>query len=290
MISKTLIGKENYLFLQNDSGQELKIHNENLDLVADNFYLKYSENINKYLLVVFPNKSLIHKKYLPDEYDLKYRPGYIKYNDYLKNHILDGYPILKDKLDTYYKTDTHINLKGNYIIYLNFINKIKNLYNLEVEERNIVLKEKIIEDGLSTLNLGIGDLTWDINLNNQDLKEKTDTYFYSEQVRDIYVKYIFINDSDLRIKDKYLNDVTNKYLNNNLTWDIISNYILYQKNNIKNKNKVLIFYDSLLLSGIDLYLDLFGEVYFSKSIYDINLINLIKPDYIFEFRCERFLF
>ena len=64
MISKTLIGKENYLFLQNDSGQELKIHNENLDLVADNFYLKYSENINKYLLVVFPNKSLIHKKYL----------------------------------------------------------------------------------------------------------------------------------------------------------------------------------------------------------------------------------
>jgi hypothetical protein len=164
------------------------------------------------------------------------------------------------------------------------------LYNLEVEEKNIVLKEKIIEDGLSTLNLGIGDLTWDINLNNQDLKEKTDTYFYSEQVREIYVKYIFINDSDLRIKDKYLNDVTNKYLNNHLTWDIISNYILYQKNNIKNKNKVLIFYDSFLLSGIDLYLDLFGEVYFSKSIYDINLINLIKPDYIFEFRCERFLF
>ena len=79
-------------------------------------------------------------------------------------------------------------------------------------------------------------------------------------------------------------------MNNNLTWDILSDYILYQKNNIKNKNKVLIFYDSLLLSGIDLYLDLFGEVYFSKSVYDINLINLIKPDYIFEFRCERFLF
>ena len=42
-MSKTLIGKENYLFLQNDSSQELKVHNENLDLVVNNLYLKYSE-------------------------------------------------------------------------------------------------------------------------------------------------------------------------------------------------------------------------------------------------------
>ena len=289
-MSKTLIGKENYLFLQNDSGKELKIHNENLDLVPDDFYLKYSENFNKFLLVLFPNKSLVHKKYLPDSYDLKFRPGFIKYNNYLKDHILDGYSFLEDKVDTYYKTDTHINLKGNYITYLNFVDKIKDLFDIDVEKKNIVLKEKIYQEGLSNLNLGIGDLTWDQNLDNQILEERSDTYFYSEQIREMYVKYIFTNNSNLRIKDKNLNDVTNEYIDSSLSWNIISNYILYQKNNcFKNKKTILIFYDSFLLHAIDLYLDLFDEVYFSKSIYDTNLINLIQPDYIFEFRCERFL-
>ena len=75
-----------------------------------------------------------------------------------------------------------------------------------------------------------------------------------------------------------------------LSWDILSNYILYQKNISNNKFKVLIFYDSFLTSLLSLYLELFEEVYMSKSVYDNTIINTINPDYVFEFRVERFLF
>ena len=74
-------------------------------------------------------------------------------------------------------------------------------------------------------------------------------------------------------------------------WDIISKYIIYIKNeNINPKIKVLIFYDSFLLHSLQLYFDLFYEIYFIKNVYNIETINLIKPDFVFEFRCERFLF
>ena len=73
-----------------------------------------------------------------------------------------------------------------------------------------------------------------------------------------------------------------------IDWTIISKYILY-KINPDLKYKVLIFYDSFLLSTLELYLTMFNTVYVAKTIYNNNLIQLIKPDYIFEFRCERFL-
>jgi len=38
-----------------------------------------------------------------------------------------------------------------------------------------------------------------------------------------------------------------------------------------------------------LYIDLFYEVYMIKTIYNNNLIKLISPDFVFEFRVERFL-
>jgi hypothetical protein len=75
-----------------------------------------------------------------------------------------------------------------------------------------------------------------------------------------------------------------------VSWEVISKYILYINNNIlKNKYKVLIFYDSFLLSTISLYMELFKEVYMIKSMYNEEIKKLINPDYVFEFRIERFL-
>ena len=34
---------------------------------------------------------------------------------------------------------------------------------------------------------------------------------------------------------------------------------------------------------------MFNMVYMAKQIYNYELIDIIKPDYVFEFRCERFL-
>jgi hypothetical protein len=75
-----------------------------------------------------------------------------------------------------------------------------------------------------------------------------------------------------------------------IEWNIVSKYILYQKNITNNNLKVIIFYDSLLLSSLSLYMELFETVYMIKDIYNNEIINIIKPDYVFEFRVERFLF
>ena len=73
-----------------------------------------------------------------------------------------------------------------------------------------------------------------------------------------------------------------------LDWKTISDNILYRKN--KNKKLVvLFFYDSFLLPLLDLYLDMFNEVYMIKDTYNKKYIDIISPDYTFEFRVERFL-
>jgi len=89
MQNKTLIGKNNYLFLINDSCKELEVHCKNLNLVKD---IKLSHlNFKNYMLIVFPNKSLCCKEYLPDQYLIKFRPAFDIYKNFLKNKILDGY-------------------------------------------------------------------------------------------------------------------------------------------------------------------------------------------------------
>jgi hypothetical protein len=93
---------------------------------------------------------------------------------------------------------------------------------------------------------------------------------------------IFFLDTELNNKNEELNGLI-------VDWNIISNYIIYKKNNLDNGLKVLIFCDSFLLNIIPLYLELFDEVYIAKKIYDVELIKLVNPNYVFEFRLERFL-
>lgn len=286
-MNKTLIGKNDYLFLINDSCKELEVHNNNLCLVSKDFYKKYEKFQHKYLLIVFPNKSLIYKHFLPDSYNMIYRPAFDIYSNYFLKNIIDGYNILKDIEDPFFKTDTHVNLKGAYIIYKIFVNKINEIFNLNIDIVDINIQKQICV--LSNLQIGIGDLTWESNLGNQILNNITDTYYYSDDINYIYMKHTIINNDKIRLLDQSLNDITNNHINSIIIWDLISKYILY-KNNENKFYTVLIFYDSFLLSTLSLYLDMFKHVYMSKSIYDINLINKIKPDYIFEFKCERFLF
>ena len=79
---KTLIGKNGYLFLQNDSCKEIEVHNNNLCLVDLQFYKRYETILDKFLFIVIPNKSLIYAEHLPDIYNLQYRPGFDLYSNY----------------------------------------------------------------------------------------------------------------------------------------------------------------------------------------------------------------
>jgi hypothetical protein len=288
MSYKTLIGKNNYLFLINDSAKELEVHCNNLNLVNDKQFNRYK--FDNFLLVVIPNKSLVYKKFLPDDYIVKYRPALNDYKTFFGNKILDTYDALKNEENTYYKTDTHINMKGNYVVYKQFIQKINELYNLNVKIVDISFKCK--ECILSNLNIGIGDLLWKNNLGEQIVNEenKMDLFYYSDDITYLYYKHKINDDDQLRILDKDFVDQNIKLQNSLLSWEILSEYILYKKNNTDDNLKVIIFYDSFLISFLDIYLKLFKEVYMIKEIYNPKYIDALKPDYVFEFRVERFLF
>lgn len=292
---KTLIGKNDYLFLQNDTNQEIEVHRDNLFLVKSDFSNKYNNN---YLLSVFPDKSIICKDYLPDGYDMKYRPGIDTYKEQLNHHIFDLLPFLSGK-DTYYKTDTHMNLLGAYISYQNVVNRICELFKINLQKINIGIEKK--ECVLSELNIGIGDLTWEMNLGNQILKNKIDNFYYSDDINNIYCTYKIqdINIYNLSALNYDLVDETKINTGEIIDWYFVSKYIIHTKNKeVDNKYKIIIFYDSFLLSSLDLWIKTFYEVYFVKtascqylfsSSMNNNLIEKINPDFILEFKAERYL-
>jgi hypothetical protein len=289
-MEKTLIGKEEFLFLINDSCKELETHCNNLNLVNETLLSRYL--FDKFLLFVYPNKTLFYKQYLPDNYNIKYRPGIEIYKNKLKKKLIDMYNYLNKNDDLFYKTDTHINFKGNYEVYKIFLDKIKKKFNFNITPKKLEIKSTKCE--LSTLPYALGDLTWPSNLCNQILNNKMDTYYYNEDLYYFYNVYKIKNDQPIR----FLNNITlydetyDLEKNNEVAhWNIISKYIIYIKNeSLEPKKRIVIFYDSFLLHSLQLYFDLFYEVYFIKNIYDNEIINNIKPDYVFEFRCERFLF
>jgi hypothetical protein len=54
---------------------------------------RYSQYKDKYLFIVFPDKSYIYNDFLPDGFESKYRPGFNIYKEYFKDK--------KDKKDEY---------------------------------------------------------------------------------------------------------------------------------------------------------------------------------------------
>jgi hypothetical protein len=240
------------------------------------------------MIFIYPNKSLIYKDQLPNEYNVKYRPGIDVYKQKFKKNLYDLYEILKNEKDIYYKTDTHINNKGNYLVYKYFIEIINIRLGLNIEYKKIDLD--IINCELKTLPYGIGDLTWSINLGDQYLEDIKDNFYFNEQISWFYCIYKIQKDNNIRFLKNDLIDNTDNMEGEGVSWDIVSNYIIYIKNNNKINLKIIIFYDSFLLHALPLYFYLFNEIYFIKEIYSNEIVELIKPDYIFEFRVERFLF
>ena len=285
-MNKTLVGKDNYLFLINDSSKELEQHCDNFTEIKDPNLLKYT--YQNYFITVFPDKSVHCKDYLPDSYKVKYRPGLEIYLKKFKNKLLDTYQILKDTDNIFYKTDTHMNLKGCYIVYCEFIKQVNIVYNLNLTVKSVEMEER--ECILTNTGFGIGDLTLPINLGTQELDDVNDTYYFSNDVPPYYNSYKINNSSNIRILNRKLEDKTKELEDKNefLDWTIISKYIIHKETN-SNTKKVLIFYDSFLLSTLALYMDLFENVYFIKEVYNTSFLHKIKPDYIFEFRVERFL-
>lgn len=288
-MQKTLVGKNGYLFLKNDACRELDVHCNNVcNIKSDSVKDLYNKHIDKLLITIFPNKSYVYSIYLPDDYKALYRPAFDIYSRILGNHLLDGYTVLNQIPDIFYKTDTHINFKGGYIIYKEWVIKANTLFSLNIPIRKDNIEYKEVS-GLSNLNIGIGDLTWDMNRGSQVIENISDLYFYSTSVRSIYLEHKLSYYSDIRLVTYNNIDVTDKYKTQIIDWKMLSDNILHTFNDAGINKKVLFFYDSFLISTISLYMDIFKETYMAKSIYDPSLIKLLEPDLIFEFRVERFL-
>ena len=283
---KTLIGKDNVLFLQNDAADELNVHCNNVLKITDITLSRYT--FNNYILFVYPNKSLIYKNFLPKNLIVKYRPALNIYINKLDNKVYDLYKILKSENDVYYKTDTHINIKGNYFVYKYFIKIINDRLNLNIQPKLLELKVKNCE--LKTLPYAIGDLTWPTNLGNQVLNDSNDNFYFNEDITWFYSQYKISNNNNIKFLNYCLVDETSNICDNIVDWNIISKYIIHVLNNNCISLKIIIFYDSFFVSTMPLYFNLFNEIYFVKNVYSNDIINLIKPDYVFEFRVERFLF
>jgi len=227
--------------------------------------------------------------FLPDEYNAKYRPAFDIYKNILGTRLLDGYSVLKKNTDTFYKTDTHINFKGGYYIYIEWVAHTNNLFSLDIPINNINVESRAVP-ALSHLNLGIGDLTWPSNLGDQVIPDTSDSFYFSNAVRSIYMVHKITLDSDIRILDYSLLDVTSRHDGKTLEWNILSKNILQKTNTAGINKRVLFFYDSFLLSTLSMYMDIFKETYMIKSEFKPAIVDLVKPDLIFEFRVERFLF
>ena len=298
---KTLIGKDGYLFLINDSNKEFDIHVNGYTTVCQDSFKKYENYLDKFVIFIYPDKSYHLKNFLPDNIISQYRPGFLLYKEYFKDKLIDFTEILKHLEEPFYKTDTHINFLGGYYTNYYFIEQINILFNMNLNFKELNINKKNI--CLLDLNLGIGDLLFKENIgdlvnNNND--NNIDTYYYNDDIQYFYIKYLIDNNEKIiynntkiffmKAENNKIVDYTPQLVGNYATWDIISKHIIYVENeSIQNNNKILIFYDSFLLHSIQLYFNLFKYTYFSKTGFSHEIIEILKPDYIFEFRVERFL-
>jgi hypothetical protein len=296
---KTLIGKDGYLFLINDSNKELDIHVNGYTIVNEDSFKKYEKYLDKFLIFIYPDKSYHLKKFLPDNINSQYRPGYLLYKEYFKDKIFDFTDILKHtEEEPFYKTDTHINFLGGYYSNYYFIEQINIFLNMNIKFKKLDINKKNI--CLLDLELGIGDLLFKENIGDLVIDNTVDTYYYNDDIPYFYTKYLIDNNEKMiydntkiffiKVENNNVVDYTTQLVGNYADWDIISKYIIFVENeNIKNNNKILIFYDSFLLHSIQLYFNLFKYTFFSKTCFSHQIIETLKPDYIFEFRVERFL-
>lgn len=290
---KTLIGKDDFLFLVNDANHEIEQHYGNLTRspINPDMIRAIKNNFTKYMLINIPDKCLIYKNYLPNYVLLTppVRRGLDLMRSYLDDHILDMLPQLENK-DMYYKTDTHINMNGLVCVYENTIDKINSLFNQHIECKRFIIKLREAE--LSFLQIGFGDLTWESNKGDL-IVNPLDHYYYTDTIRPFYYKYELKNKNsdwyDLQLFDYEFNNQTQTLSGQIVSWNILSDYILITKNPSGYGLKVIIFYDSMLTLSLDLWMQTFRECIFCKSILNESVVTHFNHDLILQFNIERFL-
>ena len=270
--NNTYKGKNGYLFLINDSNNEIKQHfdqsyynkfNSSLFIEKFNSKAEYCKINNiKYNFFIVPDKSIVCREYLPFEQKI------IKRNyDHIKKFVSD----YSDKLNPthYWKTDTHINYLGGKELSYNILNTINK--NFTKEDFDKLIQEQMY-------------ITYDINKPPYycDLISAINwSYSDSERLKYDNEKSLIFSNKDMTILDDKVPEKFNG-----------KRRVLHRLNeNSFTDLKFLIFRDSSTN-----YLTNFLQLYCREILchwdywrFNKELIEWYKPDVILEIRTERLL-
>ncbi len=266
----TLKGKYGYLFLINDSNNEIYQHFEesyktNFDskVLLKDIHSKKAfcskQNIDYHFFIV-PDKSLVCKDLLPFEVNT------LKRN---VNSLKDYVPDFIDKLEPshYFKNDTHINYLGGMELSYNYLNHIDK----KLTRENF---DKLIDEQVSIFDhYYSGDLTWDRN------------WSYSSEERDEY-----LNEKIKMCGNRFFENVSDKIPEEFKFAGRRETSCLKNPKALKNL-RVLILRDSSMVVLIETLSVYFSELllYYDHWFFNKELVEWYKPDMIIEIRTERFL-
>ena len=268
---------KNFLFLINDSNEELKQHFTNTYIsditynnIIDNLNYKnnFCKNLNvKYIFGINPDKSFCLKDIIKNDNDNntivnRFFVDILKKNKYDFEFIdfYNGFDGLNNLEDFFHKSDSHVNDTGR-LLYVEYLKKILNINNN--------LKDDLIEK----INYNFyGDLTSNTNYNILNVDKSR--FVENVKILEINIK----NFEFLNLPIVY----NNTYRRNNI----------YVRNNYSvNKLKIIFLCDSTIFNNWRIYAYNFFETIFlwDHNFFPTDLINDIRPDYVIEIRTERFL-
>lgn len=273
-LKKSVKGKDNYLFLINDTNDELRQHfDKNFEspfsleksLKVQQIKKTYIENKGiKFYSFAIPDKSVVCKDFLPFDVDYVYREI---------EHRHDIIDLKCEELQPkhYSKSDTHTNYLGGELLSFKILNNIDNSFT----EKDF---EKLIE-------------------NSNEIK--IDTYY--DLCSPLNWSYSFAELTRLRYSGNFKRN-SKSYQPTNLEdlsseipdeFKVVhrSESIFYRNNKSFSKLRVLIFHDSTMIYLRNYLSFYFREMflYWDHGTFNTDLIDWFKPDLVLEIRIERFI-
>ena len=261
---KLLIGhkKINDVYI-NKGDLFLEYKNSNIKEIINNLNEFEEKNKMKMDFILIPTSSLVNENKLPlfinankEKEDFKYISNNLKFN------FINGYDILKNKENVYYKLDHHYNIYGAYEIYKQFSkqNNFKN-HNINFE----ILNKQFQGTLYSKIHLFNNDVDTMHYYNNKNpIKMINNNKIYNS----------LYNYDYLTKKDKY-----SFYLGGNFP-------LLNIETNLNNKKEILIIKDSYANSFIPFLVNHYSNIH----VIDLRFYNKSISEYIKEKNIKEVLF
>lgn len=263
---KVLVGKEGWLFLQNDTNRVVEQNNGTLKLSASEmdhwlltlkmrFAMLESQN-RKYYFLIAPNKESIYPEYLPDDYEITEERLVYQLMDACKQHNIplyfpiDALQAYKPKYQLYPCVNTHWNGIGGFIAYEYLMNIIKKDIAIPIVSWDEIT---FVEEETS------------LDLGNKLNPPRTSVFSWGR-----------VKQPQARIA--YDNKVIN------------SGHVQVSVNQNANLPTAAVFHDSFIEFLLPYLMESFSNIHlFHTPSLDFDLIEKIKPDVVISEMVERFL-